>query len=126
MTPAAPGIGFAIPSNTVRNIAGQLISPGKVIKSDRATLDITAQTAANKQGKPAGVAVAAVSSGGAADKAGIRPGDLIVGLNGEDTPSLQVLEGDLAEMKPGQKETVNLHRDGNDKQVDATLESLTS
>ena len=47
---AAPGIGFAIPSNTVKNIANQLIKTGKVTNSDRATLGITAQTAASKSG----------------------------------------------------------------------------
>ena len=58
---AAPGIGFAIPSNTVRNIANQLIETGRVTTSDRATLGITAQTAANQQGQDTGVAVVAVA-----------------------------------------------------------------
>ena len=48
---AAPGIGFAIPSNTVKNIANQLIKTGKVTNSDRATLGITAQTAASPSGR---------------------------------------------------------------------------
>ncbi len=48
----APGIGFAIPSNTVKNIANQLIKTGKVTQSDRASLGITAQTAANASGEP--------------------------------------------------------------------------
>ena len=121
-----PGIGFAIPSNTVRNIAGQLIKHGKVTQSGRATLDITGHTSDNAQGKPAGVAVIAVTDGGAAAKAGIRPGDLIVGMNGEAIPSLAVLESDLAAMKPGHQVSVDVRRNDSAMQVSATLDSLAS
>src|SRR6202042_2654165 len=48
---AAPGIGFAIPSNTVRNIAKRLITKGEVTNSARATIAITARTAADQQGQ---------------------------------------------------------------------------
>ncbi len=63
---AAPGIGFAIPSNTVRNIADQLIKFGKVTSSGRASLGVTAHTAASASGNPAGVAVIGVDKNGAA------------------------------------------------------------
>ncbi len=117
-----PGIGFAIPSNTVRNIAGQIIEHGQVTQSARATLDIAGHTA----GSPHGVAVIAVTGGGAAAKAGIQAGDLIVGMNGEAIPSLPVLESDLAALKPGQQVTVDLRRNDKARQVRATLASLTS
>ena len=70
---AAPGIGFAIPSNTVRNIADQLIESGRVTTSDRATLGITAQTAANQQGQNTGVAIVDVAKGGPAAQAACGP-----------------------------------------------------
>ena len=123
---AVPGIGFAIPSNTVRDIAGQIIEHGKVTQSGRATLDITGQTADDAQGKPAGVAVIAVTAGGAAAKAGIRPGDLITGMDGEGVLSMSALESDLAAMKPGQPVSVELRRDDSDLRVRAGLDSLTS
>ena len=55
---AAAGIGFAIPSDTVTSIAGQLIATGKVTNSGRASLGITAQTVADASGQPAGVGIA--------------------------------------------------------------------
>jgi S1-C subfamily serine protease len=121
----APGIGFAIPSNTVKNIAGQLIDKGRVTNSDRASLGITAQTMANGQGASAGVTVVEVTPGGPADKAGLQPGDVIVGLNGEQTPSLVALEGALATLRPGDKATVHLVRDGKREQVTVRLGTLS-
>jgi putative serine protease PepD len=123
---AAPGIGFAIPSNTVKDIANQLIKTGKVTASDRASLDITAQTSANQQGKSVGVAIVAVSPGGSAANAGIKPGDIIVGINDQATPGLQELEGTLDTLKPGDKVTVRLRSNGSTRVVHATLGSLGS
>ena len=98
---AAPGIGFAIPSNTVRDIADQIIKTGKVANAGRGTLGITAQTAASKSGKPEGIAVLAVASGSTAADAGVRKGDIIVGLNDHDVASLQQLDARLSTLKPG-------------------------
>jgi putative serine protease PepD len=103
---AAPGIGFAIPSNTVRNIADQIIKTGKVANGGRATLGITAQTAAGKSGNPEGVAVLAVASGSTAADAGVRKGDVIVGINNHDVASLQQLDARLSNLKPGATVTV--------------------
>jgi putative serine protease PepD len=123
---AAPGIGFAIPSDTVRDIAGQLIADGRVTHSDRATLGITAQTVANADGQPAGVGVVAVKPGGAAERAGIQAGDLILAVAGQATPSLNALEGVLASHKPGDKVRVKVSRSGSESTVEVTLQSLGS
>jgi|HubBroStandDraft_3_1064219.scaffolds.fasta_scaffold47758_2 putative serine protease PepD len=123
---AAPGIGFAIPSNTVRNIANQLIKNGKVTNSDRASLGITAQTAANEQGQDGGVAIVGVQPGGAAAKAGLKPGDIIIAVNGQSTPSLQVLESAVAMLKPGTTVTLTVVRNGSTSDVKATLGTLSS
>ncbi|HEY2553481.1 MAG TPA: trypsin-like peptidase domain-containing protein [Streptosporangiaceae bacterium] len=124
---AAQGIGFAIPSSTVKNIAGQLIADGKVTHSDRAALGIAAETMANGQGQPAGVAVVDVKAGGPADKAGISAGDVITALNDHDTPSLAALEGELAQLNPGQEAKVQLHAPGGgSRTVTVTLGSLGS
>ena len=53
---AAAGIGFAIPSDTVTRIAGQLIAPGTVTKSGRAWLGITAERVADASGQRPGSA----------------------------------------------------------------------
>jgi putative serine protease PepD len=123
----APGIGFAIPSNTVKNIANQLIKNGRVTNSDRATLGITAQTAASPVGESAGVAVLAVDRGGTADMAGVRAGDVIVGINNQDITSLQVLQNTLSELKPGTTVTIK-YTSGSSTvhQGSGTLDSLGS
>jgi putative serine protease PepD len=107
---AAPGIGFAIPSNTVRDIADQIIKSGKVVNAGRGTLGITAQTAASKSGNPAGVAVIGVASSSTAAEAGVRKGDIIVGINNHDVASLQQLESRLSDLKPGTTVTIRYTR----------------
>jgi putative serine protease PepD len=123
---AAPGIGFAIPSDTVRSIANQIIKTGKVTDSGRASLGITAQTSADAEGQGVGVAIVDVASGGPADDAGLRSGDVVVGLNGEATPTLAALEADLAVMKPGTKVTLRVRRNGSVRDVQVTLGTLSS
>jgi S1-C subfamily serine protease len=65
---AAPGIGFAIPSNIVRNIATQLINQGTVTLSNRASLGVQGGTISS-----GGVLVGQVQPGGPAAQAGIGP-----------------------------------------------------
>jgi putative serine protease PepD len=123
----AAGIGFAIPSNTVKNIANQLIKTGKVTNSDRATLGITAQTAASENGTPAGVAVLAVDSGGTAAKAGVEAGDTIVGIDDQSVRSLQELESALSTLSPGSNVTIKYTKGTSTvHQGSAKLDSLGS
>ncbi len=121
---AAPGIGFAIPSDTVKNIAGQLISTGKVTNSGKASLGISSQTVADQSGNPAGVAVAAVTASGPAANAGIRNGDVITGVGGKATPDSNALATVLAQYQPGQKVPVKFVRNGQTSTVEVTLGSL--
>jgi putative serine protease PepD len=107
---AAPGIGFAIPSDTVQNIANQLIKSGKVANSGRASLGITAQTAASPSGHAAGVAVIGVAKNGPAAAAGLRGGDIIVGLDKHSVSTLEGLEGMLSQRKPGTPVTIRYTR----------------
>jgi putative serine protease PepD len=123
---AAPGIGFAIPSDTVRNIADQLIADGRVTHSDRAALGISAETIVNAEGQPAGAGVVSVKSNGPADRAGIRADDVIVAVGGQATPSVSALQSVLAEHKPDQKVPVRVSRSGNEQTFEVTLGSLSS
>jgi S1-C subfamily serine protease len=94
---AAPGIGFAIPSSTVRDIATQLISQGKVTNSHRAWLGV--EVAATTSG---GLLITKVQSGGPAAKAGIRAGELVTAVDGTATPDPATLADVLAGLHPGQ------------------------
>jgi putative serine protease PepD len=122
---SAPGIGFAIPSNTVKLIAGQLVSQGKVTNSDRASLGISGANDVNAGGQPLGVIVRSAQVGGAAYNAGILPGYVVVQINGQATPKLSILEEVLAGFQPGAKVTVTvLLPGGSQKNVQATLGTL--
>jgi putative serine protease PepD len=123
---AAPGIGFAIPSDTVNLIAPQLISSGKVSQSGRAALGITAHTLVTTAGEPAGVAVVSVAPGGAAAKAGLRAGDVITKVDGQATPTQATLTALLATLKPGQQVSVSYTRGGASRTAEVTLGSLAS
>jgi S1-C subfamily serine protease len=94
---SAPGIGFALPSNLVKDIAGQIVTYGKVVNSHRAYLGISAGDATK------GVYVAAVTAGGPAAKAGIQAGDVIVSIDGEATSTAASLSAVLTGLTPGQK-----------------------
>jgi S1-C subfamily serine protease len=118
---AAAGIGFAIPSNTVRDIAGQIVEHGKVVSSRRAFLGVSIGDTGN------GVYVGSVSVGGPAAKAGIVAGDLIVAVAGKPTPTSDELGSVLAASKPGQSVKVKITRqNGSSKTVDVTLGELPS
>ncbi|GGU78651.1 protease [Streptomyces filipinensis] len=118
---AAPGIGFAIPASMVRTVAGQIVEKGKVVDSGRAALGITARTVVDDRYQPAGVAVVTVASGGAADRAGLRPGDIITALGKAPITTITSLSEALAADKPGQRTTVTFQRDGAERTAKVTL-----
>ena len=122
---AAPGIGFAISSNTAKNIADQIVKSGKVTNSGLAALDVSVRTVADDTGKPVGVGVISVLPDGAAAKAGIAAGDLITAVDNTPTPTTSALSETLAGLKPGQQVPVGLVRaDGSTATVTATLATL--
>ncbi|MDX6592544.1 MAG: hypothetical protein QOJ13_1740 [Gaiellales bacterium] len=117
---AAPGIGFAIPSNDAADFAKQMIENGKVVNTHRAYLGVEVA-----QINAPGVLVAGVTPGGPADKAGIKPGEIITEVDGQPTPSLPALGAVMATLDPGDtvKVTVRDHN-GETRTVDVTLGEL--
>jgi putative serine protease PepD len=117
---SAPGIGFALPSNLVKDIAGQIVAKGKVVNSHRAFLGIrVGDTNGN------GVLVGAVTAGGAAARAGMRVGDVITSVDGTATSTSGALSAVLADLKPGQKVPVVVrHQNGRKATLDVTLGSF--
>jgi S1-C subfamily serine protease len=120
----AAGIGFAVPSDTVTSIAGQLISTGKVSRSGRASLGITGQDAVSSSGQPAGVTVVSVTPDGPAAKAGIKSGDVIVAVDHVQVPNLSALSSVLAPHKPGDEVKVQYARNGTGTTTTVTLGEL--
>jgi S1-C subfamily serine protease len=115
----APGIGFAISSNTVKKIADQLIANGRVVRSGRAYLGVRVATIVG-----GGVLVSAIVPGGPAAKAGIKVGDVVLAANEQPTPTADVLVSVLADLHPGQKVPVRLLRHGMKLTVTVTLGEL--
>jgi putative serine protease PepD len=100
---AAPGIGFAIPSNLVKDIAIQIIRTGHVTNSHRAYLGVQIGDT-----NGLGVFVQSVTSGGPAAKAGIVAGDVIQSVNGQATLTIDELTSVVSELKPGKTVAVAL------------------
>ena len=122
------GLGFAIPSNMARSVMEQLINTGKV---RRGQLGITVlkipSEEASKLGvdQGPGVMVYQVQPGSAADRAGLRRGDIITALNGTAVNDQNSFRNMIAGTAPGSEVTLTVKRDGREQQVRATLDEFT-
>jgi S1-C subfamily serine protease len=121
------GIGFAVPSNMARTVMDQLIRNGKV---RRGQLGVTVlkipSDEASKLGIDVGpgVAVFQVQAGSAAERAGLRKGDVITALNGTPVNDPNTFRNLVAGTAPGTEVTLTIKRDGKEQQVRATLGEL--
>jgi len=122
------GLGFAIPSNMARTVVEQLINSGRV---RRGQLGVTAlkipSEEATRMGvtQGPGVVVYQVQSGSGADRAGLRAGDVITALNGEQVSEPNTFRNKIASKPPGTEITLTVKRDGREQQVRATLGEFT-
>jgi serine protease Do len=112
-----------------RNVMTQLRTNGKVT---RAQLGVTVQTVtadlAESLGlkEARGVIVSDVAEGSAADRAGVKRGDVITSLNGQPVRDMNSLRNRIADAGPGSTANLGIVRDGVEKQVSAKLEALDS
>ncbi|HEX2639340.1 MAG TPA: Do family serine endopeptidase [Pyrinomonadaceae bacterium] len=122
------GIGFSIPSNMAKTVMEQLLRDGKV---HRGMLGVNIQNLTDDTAKAmelkdtAGVLVSNVKSGSAAEKAGIKRGDVITAINGEKIEDTNVLRNKVAGTLPGSEIKLTLVRDGNPMEVTATLDEFS-
>jgi Do/DeqQ family serine protease len=119
------GIGFAVPSNMAKNVMEQLVANGRV---RRGRLGVTVQGVTNDLAaglglsKAEGAIVSDVTAGGAADKAGLKRGDVILSYQGQPVIDTNTLRNHIAETKPGSTVTLQVMRDGHSSEMKATLE----
>jgi len=110
----AQGIGFAIPINTAKDVLNQLISKGKVVRPYMGVYlrDLSSELA-DYLGAPGtqGALVAEIIAGTPASKAGIKPGDLILEINGSSVSNATDLTERIGKMKVGDKVVLKILRE---------------
>jgi serine protease Do len=121
------GIGFAIPASMARNVMEQLIENGGV---RRAQLGVSAQTIDSQLAKSLGLdqvrgaLVSDITAGSAAERAGLRRGDVILAVDGQPVADSNALRNRIASTKPGTSVALTIVRDGREQTLNATLGEL--
>jgi serine protease Do len=121
------GIAFDIPARTVRSVVEQLKETGSVtrgfigVEIQKVTPDL-ADGLGLKEAK--GALVAGVTAEGPAAKAGLKSGDTILALDGHDIVDARDLSRDVAALKPGEKASLSVWRDGETRTVEITVAKL--
>ncbi len=122
------GIGFSIPSNMAKSVMEQLLKDGKVHRGQLGVIvqNITADLAESFKVKGLeGVVVSQVKKDSAADKAGVKLGDVILTLNGEKIDDSNTLRNRIAATAPGTEVTLKIQRDEKEQEIKATLEEAS-
>jgi serine protease Do len=118
------GVAFSIPIDVAMNVVKQIKEKGYVTRGQLGVMmqPITDDIAkALKLGSNSGAAVTQVNPGSGADKAGIKPGDIIVGYNGQPITQAADLPPLVGMTAPGSKATLSILRDGKKQDVPVTV-----
>ena len=118
------GIGFAIPSNMARNVLDQLVKQGKVTRGHLGVVvqAVTEDIAASlKLSVARGIIVSQVQPASAAERAGLKRGDVILALNGNVVFDPNSFRNDIAGTPPGRTVTLRIWRKGNEEELRPTL-----
>jgi serine protease Do len=114
------GIGFAIPSNMIKQIMHELITTGSVTRGflgvSLQPLDPGLARAFNFE-RTEGALVADITKGSPAERAGLKQGDIILRLNNQAFPNIAALRNSISLMKPGTQMTLTVIREGSTIQV---------
>ena len=117
------GIGFAMPINTAVKVYNQIIKTGQVV---RGSIGIKFQGDNNSDllkayGAKLGVFVEAIQPGGPAEKAGVKPEDIVTAVNGKAIKKGQDLIDEIAETPVGNSVTLSILRDGKPQTLNVTV-----
>jgi serine protease Do len=127
INPNAQGIGFAIPSEAMRDVLPQLLSSGHV---ERGRIGVMIQPVDSAMAKalgldrPHGALVGDVEAAGPADRVGIHSGDVVVSVDGSEVERVQDLPRLVARHAPGSSIRLTVLRDKSPKTFNVTLDAL--
>ncbi len=122
------GIGFATPINAIRDLLPQLRN-GKVVRGVigvQVSRDHLTASTAKAFGLPntSGALISAITAGGPAAKAGLKPGDVVVDFNGKPVKDSDSLVALVVATKPGTTVPVTVYRDNQRKTINVTVDEL--
>jgi serine protease Do len=130
-TGGSVGIGFAIPSDMIKQVVDQLLAHGTVVRgylgvSAQGISPQLAQVLGLKGADPTtdGALVAAVSRNSPADRAGLKAGDVITGVDGNTVTNPTDLARDIANVAPGHDTTITYVRNGASHDVAVAVETM--
>ena len=118
------GIGFAIPAATVRQVMEEIIRAGSVTRGwlGVEVQDVTPELATSfGLAEARGALIAGVVRGGPADKAGIRPGDVLLALAGKEVANSSGMLNQIAAIRPGDAVEMRVVRRGQEKTLQVTM-----
>jgi serine protease Do len=119
------GIGFAIPANMAKHVMDDLRTKGKVTRAQLGVTvqGVTADMAQSLGLKQAGGAIiSSVGDGSAAERGGLKRGDVIVSFNGQPVRDTNSLRNRVADAGPGSTADVAIVRDGSEKHLSIKLD----
>lgn len=111
------GINFAVPYELAKRVMDEIISNGRVIRGQLGFIG------SENRNRP-GIDVEAVAKGSPADIAGLKPGDIIVAIDGVQLESASKTLDMIAETEPGTKLVIEVSRDGQSLSINATVAEL--
>jgi serine protease DegQ len=118
------GIGFAIPVSIARQVFDQIIASGSVTRGwiGVEVQDLTPELAESfKLPNTAGTLIAGVLKNGPADRGGIKPGDILVGVEGKPVTDSSSMLNLVAALQPGKQATLRLLRNGGEVKLKITV-----
>jgi serine protease Do len=124
------GLGFAIPSNVFKPLAQEIIKTGKVTYPEKPWLGVYIaeinKEASRELGYPVGVLITDIAPDGPAAKAGMKPGDVIIGFSGKDITTINELKDTLNSHEVGEVVDIKLWRNGSDFVLKVKLGGMTA